>query len=273
VRRHKDLIVVLSIVTVIYLATLYLFTNKLSPPKNRAEVESITKIEIPILLYHYVEYNQDKRDFKRDDLNIEPHIFEAQINTLMEAGYTFITPRDIPELFENISSCKEKYVILSFDDGYEDFYTDVFPILIKYDVKAVNYVVYNFIGKQNHMKKHQIEEVIRSNLVEIGSHTINHAGLTFLEAEELYIEIFLSKVKLEKDFGIEVFSFSYPNGYYNNIVINSVRKAGYSTAVTSDDGAVVFKDRLYEIPRLRPGYNIGQDLLNIIIPSKEKWVL
>ncbi len=84
---------------------------------------------IPILVYHYVEYVKDRGDKIRISLNIQPNIFESQIKTLKQAGYTFMMPKQIPDLFSGKISVPAKPIILSFDDGYKDFYTDVFPIL------------------------------------------------------------------------------------------------------------------------------------------------
>ncbi len=224
----------------------------------------ITQLKIPILVYHYVEYVTDERDFIRESLNIPPHIFEAQIKTLKEAGYTFITPSEIASLLESTENQDKKYVVLSFDDGYEDFYTDAFPILKRNNVKAVAYIVNNFVGYLNYMKENQIEEIAQSGLVEIGSHTLGHAGLPSLEKDIAYNEIYLSKKRLEERYGVNVVSFAYPYGSYNESVKELVKKAGFTSAVTMDEGNVVTKSVLFELKRLRPGYLVGEELLKYI---------
>jgi len=75
--------------------------------------------KIPVLMYHYVEINQDKKDFKRDSLNINPYIFEKQMITLKNAGYKFIWMSEIEQALKDKSN--QKYVAITFDDGYESY--------------------------------------------------------------------------------------------------------------------------------------------------------
>ena len=270
VKRQLALIVAILLV---FLALTVLIRDSFPLQKVKSNINLFGKyltkqpsasLKIPILLYHYVEYNKDKRDFLRDSLNIPPHIFEAQIKTLQAAGYTFITPKNLPKLLDAPSADDKKYAILSFDDGYEDFYTDVFPILKKYNAPAVNYVVYNFIGRLNYLKESQIKELVESELIEIGSHTLNHTSLTGVNEQLAETEIEQSKKLLEKAFGVKIESFAYPYGFYNAQVKQMVRNAGYTTSVTIDAGNVVDKRSLLELKRVRPGYNIGKDLLFVL---------
>ena len=230
-----------------------------SPPKHQNIVKSV---KVPILIYHYVEYVKDKNDLMRASLNIQPHIFERQIVTLKEAGYTFITPRDLGSLFGTDTGYDKKYVIVSFDDGYEDFYTDVFPIIKKHEVRAVNYLVFNFINKPNYMNGCQIEEIIESDLVEIGAHTLNHRALPHLKGARR--EIFESKELLEKRFGIEVRAFAYPQGAYNDEIERLVEEAEFTSAVTLELGNILNKDTFFKLPRIRPGKMTGSKLIDYI---------
>src|SRR5690348_13373032 len=62
------------------------------PEGIRTKLKNPTQIyRVPVLMYHYVEYVEDKNDTTRQSLNIEPHVFEAQIKTLRDNGYTFLT--------------------------------------------------------------------------------------------------------------------------------------------------------------------------------------
>ena len=137
-------------------------------------------LRVPILLYHYVEYVKDQGDTIRKSLNITPYTFDAEIKTLKDAGYEFITTKDLADALDDKITLPPKSVILTFDDGYRDFYTDVFPILKKYNVKAVVFVVPNFLGLPNNLDTWMLAEIAKSGLVEIGAHTMNHAYLSGL---------------------------------------------------------------------------------------------
>lgn len=225
------------------------------------EMASLSEVKVPILMYHYVEYNQDKKDYLRDQQNVPPHVFEQQIVDLKKAGFTFITPKELPKVMENPI---DKYVILSFDDGFRDFYTDAYPILKKHNIPAINYVVFNFMGGQDYMTKEMIREIANDGLIEIGSHTLNHASLPGLDDATLESEVSLSKAFLEKEFGIEVVSFAYPYGSHDERSIKAAKKAGYTTAVTVESGNIAKPTELFTLPRIRPGHAGGEFLIDYI---------
>lgn len=215
---------------------------------------------LPILIYHYVEYVRDPGDTIRISLNIQPHILDAQIKTLETNGYTFITPKDIPGLERGFVSV-ENPIILSFDDGYRDFYTDVFPILKKYQAKAIVYPVTGFLDKPNNMDWWQIEEIYQSGLVEIGAHSISHPSLGAMSKESARREIEISKSEIEKHLEIPVYSFAYPNGSFNQETTDLVKNAGYTSAVTTIEGTNTDLKDKYLLKRIHPGARIGPDLI------------
>jgi len=220
---------------------------------------------IPVFMYHYVEYNQSEEDFLRDQINIEPHIFEQQILTLKKAGYTFITPNDLSDILKLQPDLSEsKYAMLTFDDGYSDFYTDVFPLLVKHDVKAVVFIVPYYLDKQNYMFSWQVKEVVSSGLVELGAHTLRHKYLLGIPIETVQAEVGPCKNWIEEKFGVEVTSFAYPYGVYDDAIVKVVQEAGYETAFGTDLGIEVSNDNKYTIKRIRPGYAQGTGLTGFI---------
>lgn len=219
---------------------------------------------VPILMYHYVEYVTDKNDTIRESLNIKPHAFEAQVKTLKDAGYTFLYASDLGKILDGKKELPEKPVILTFDDGYLDFYTDVLPILKKHKAKAVVYIVPGVLDKPNFMYTSQVQEVAKSGLVEIGAHTVNHRFLKGLLEKTAWDEIIKSKQLLETMFHVPVVSFAYPYGAFDAQAITLVKKAGFTTGVSTLPGIEVNKENRYFLFRIRPGYRTGDDLLNYL---------
>jgi hypothetical protein len=88
---------------------LNLFRN-ISKENPELETQKIVEIKtnptkkLVFLMYHYVEINKNKDDFKRDSLNTLPEIFEKQILTLKEAGYKFIFPSEIYQFLRDDSN-------------------------------------------------------------------------------------------------------------------------------------------------------------------------
>lgn len=219
------------------------------------------EVKVPILVYHYVEYVKDQRDVIRKSLSTQPHILEAQIKTLKDNGYTFITFERLDKYLEGEVPLPKKAVILTFDDGYEDFYTDVLPILKKYKVFATQYLITGFIGKSNYMTDAQVKEVIKSGYVEVGAHSVHHYNLKSLTDSQAYEEILNSKTELEKKYQIKISTFAYPYGHYNEATPHLVKKAGFSTAVTVEDGFIVAANDRYTLFRIHPGIDIGESLI------------
>src|SRR3989442_1436741 len=86
-------------------------------------------INVPILTYHYVANNPNPKDTQRDALSVPPTKFEAQMDYLSKNGFTPITLDTLYGIFNKQTTPPNKPIILTFDDGYNNFYTIVFPIL------------------------------------------------------------------------------------------------------------------------------------------------
>lgn len=219
-------------------------------------------IRVPVLMYHYVEYVHN--DPGRQSLNIPPNVLISQIDTLKAAGYKFITPNDLtPELAGKIK-LPAKIAMLSFDDGYSDFYTDVFPILMKENVKAVAYIVPNFLNRPNYLFTFQLKEIAKSPLIEIGAHTMDHYALAGMHTKTATYEIAQSRKVLQETLSLPINSFAYPYGSFDQQTIKLVRDAGFTNAVSVVPGIVQTLENNYYIYRLRPGYRTGRALLDYL---------
>ena len=149
--------------------------QKLSPPvASTSAIQLPVSVRVPILMYHYVEYVKDKGDKVRISLNTTPDTLEQEVKTLSEAGYTFMTNAELADVLDGKSKLPPKPILLTFDDGYRDFYTDAYPILKKYQVKATQYVISGFLNNKNHLTSSQLQEIAKDGLVEIGAHTVHH---------------------------------------------------------------------------------------------------
>ena len=268
--------VLIPILSLWLIALLFLY-EQLSPvvETRRSEVRRMpsdvhiampitNSIRVPILMYHYVEFVRDRGDTIRQSLDILPPIFEEQLQTLQKDGYTFMTASDLADVMDGNQSLPKKPILLTFDDGHWDLATDVLPILEKYHVKATAYIISGFIGGADFMTKEQLEEVIRSGLVEIGAHTVHHISLASKLYQVADYEIAQSKADLEKTYGLRVVSFAYPNGSFDNQAITLVHQAGFKTAVSTIPGIEQGQSNRYFLYRLRPGGRTGTELLNYL---------
>ena len=167
---------------------------------------------VPILEYHMVDTQEDADS---RPYNVPPEAFAAQLDYLQREGYTTITLLDYLRAKKGKQQLPAKPIILTFDDGYEDNYTQMLPLLEARGMRAVVvFVVTNDIGQPDYLTWDELRDMSRRG-IEIGSHTANHQPLTGMTAQERADEIHLSKLLLEWNGLPTVFSFSYPNGAYD----------------------------------------------------------
>lgn len=207
--------------------------------------------KIPVLMYHYIRDYADSSDPIGIGLSVSPAKFAAQLDYLKSNGYQTITFHDVEK-----NSVPTKSIILTFDDGYVDFYQNAFPELKKRGMTAVSYIVTNFNGGR-YMDNNQIEE-IASYGIEIGSHTISHLDLATISISKAKNEIADSKPILEKIIGQPIISFCYPAGKFNDAVVALVKSSGYKYATTTKGGLADFTDPLIlSRYRINPDTNIA----------------
>lgn len=163
--------------------------------------------EVPTLMYHCVA---DDCWSSITELFVKPSELEKQIQWLLEEEYTPIHFEDLGRVDEI-----EKPILLTFDDGYLDNYTELFPILKKYNVKATVFMIMTFVGNWNYLTADQIKEMDASGLVSFQSHTMTHEFLSTRTADQLEYELSESKRLLAELIGKESFVLCYPTGKYS----------------------------------------------------------
>lgn len=205
-----------------------------------------TETQIPIIMYHYVREVDKAADPLGWNLSIKPAIFEEQLKWLKAEGYVGV---HLEDLFDG--KVPEKAVVLSFDDGLEDFYTTALPLLQKYGFTASNAVVTGMVGAHEHMTEEQIRECVAAG-IEITSHTVGHIDLSTTNEDEVRRQVTESRDYLEDGFGIDVSAFVYPSGKYNDAVVRILEKEGYKIALTTQPGEVdLVNDDWLLLPRVR----------------------
>ena len=195
--------------------------------------------KIPILMYHSVS---DHATPKYSPFAISPILFAQQMEYLRQQSYTPITVTSFMEIrTKGEQPLPDKPVLLTFDDGLEDFYTGALPILQQYNFPATLYVVTGFMngtsrwllsegeGNRPMLNWGQLAEIQAAG-VECGGHTHTHPQLDTISLTRAIDEVTECKKILEDHLGQAVQSFAYPYGYHTNAVKQAVQDAGYTSA-------------------------------------------
>lgn len=129
-------------------------------------IRKVTPRQIPAFSYHRVLHEE----------------FDQQLHYLKDNGYQTLNCDEYYEIYQNANTRSEKAVILTFDDGIANFYEIAFPLLQKYQFKAVVFLIGNWIDRPGMVTWKQVRIMHESGLVDFQSHTFNHACI-FIEPE------------------------------------------------------------------------------------------
>lgn len=145
-------------------------------------------------------------------------------------GFTMVNLRELEAL--KARGVKGRVVAITFDDGYEDNFSEAYPVLRSSEASATFFVPSACIGKPHRMDASQLEELAAAGF-EIGSHSRTHKELPSLTDDEIYDEVAGSKKELEALVGTAVESFAYPRGTFDFRCRAIVESAGYLRAVVT----------------------------------------
>lgn len=156
----------------------------------------------------------------------------------------------------------EKYVVLTFDDGYRDFYTEAFPVLRQFGFTATIFVTTGRIGNTpnrvegvDYLTWSDMRTLAASDF-EIGSHTVSHPDLRSLGPEEIEYELGSSKETIEDKVGKKVETFSFPFAFpeedspFRQYLSDVLASHGYECAVSTIIGRAGKSANRYLLPRI-----------------------
>ena len=208
-------------------------------------------IHVPILMYHHISDNSRwPDDDRKKRLTVLPEQFAEQLEYLQRTGYTTITLDDLVAALDTGAPLPNKPVILTFDDGYQDFYINAYPLLQRYSAKATIYIVSGWVGNPDMMTWDELHDLAASPLITIGGHTRTHASLAKHSAKRGQEELAGGKADLEAQLHVVVRHLAYPGDSYNATTIALARQAGYVSATTVRYGIRENRDKLLELPRV-----------------------
>lgn len=208
---------------------------------------------VSVLMYHMIGNEQGNAAIMTEaNLRI-------QMNYLRDHGYHPITMQELYDYVTKGAPLPEKPVCITFDDGYLDSYTIVYPLMKEYGYPWTLFLITDDVGKPyNRMTWDQLKEMADSHTVTIANHTLSHPKLHNLAtAKEKEKEIVEANQALKYHLGIDNPWLAYPYGDYDDEVVAIAKKAGIKMAVTTDAGRVHVGSYPYELKRVYIGNDIS----------------
>jgi peptidoglycan/xylan/chitin deacetylase (PgdA/CDA1 family) len=203
-------------------------------------------------MYHRIDYVTSSTPEVTRRLTVSPEDFRHQMRWLNLHGYHTITQRSLFNALMCGSHLRRKPIVITFDDGYRDVYRYASPVIERFGMRAISYLITERIsGDDPSFLTWKQVRGFEKRGVEIGSHTVSHASLTSLSDAGALAELIGSRRKLERKLDHRVPWLAYPYGDYNARIESLAKKAGYKLAVTTDWGSLQSAQRPFALKRLR----------------------
>ena len=210
---------------------------------------AVSPLRVPVLMYHEIAGIADTPS----RLAVAPRAFADQVAYLHDAGFTAITAGALAEILAGSQALPERTVVISFDDGYGDFYSQALPLLKQYGLTATVFQTTGLVGVEGTAKRmmnwRELAEAAGAG-IEIGAHTHKHPQLDQLPDREMHEELSGPKRVLEDKLGMAVPGLAYPFGYSNAKVRRAAREAGYTYAYAVDNAMTTSGSDIFALPRL-----------------------
>jgi peptidoglycan/xylan/chitin deacetylase (PgdA/CDA1 family) len=213
---------------------------------------TLRRLRVPIVMYHYISLPPAGADSVRLDLSVSPANFRQQMAWLKEKGFTTITPDDLYAALTRGKRLPAHPVLLTFDDGYRDAYTNAFPILKEFGFTGTFFVVSGFIdsGSSEYLTWEQVKTMAKAGM-SIQNHSRTHKSMEGRDHDWLVDQIVAPGQRIEAMTGIRPRFFCYPSGYYDDNTIRELQEAGYVAAFTTSDGTFAYTDDMMRLRRVR----------------------
>ena len=225
--------------------------------------------EVPVICYHDISGSRE------NEMTTTPRIFDEQMRYLKEEGYTTLGMDELVEFMQGKRRIPEKSIVLTFDDGYEGVYRYAFPELQKLGFKATLFLVVAHVGDTTrqipHLTWNQVAEMDCSGTIEAEVHCGKlHTFMAKYWSEpqpgsptrvDMAQDLLWAKQTLADKLGREVRYLAWPQGSYNDELIQLAQSEGYGALLTGDFGLNCEGDDLAHIKRI--GMSSRTDTLRV----------
>lgn len=225
-----------------------------------------SETRIPILTYHSI-------DDSGSVVSTTASVFQRQMKYLSDTKWNVVALNDLVRSLLEKAPIPAKTVVLTFDDGFQNFYSEAFPVLAEHRFKATVFLVTDHCGKYNDWESKSYD-IPRNKLlswseiremhelgVGFGSHTRTHPDLRKLSHEQVRKEMVESKLAIEDALGCQAGTFAYPYGSFNSLVKRAAEE-NYDLACSTKLGKVHFGGDPYALERVDAYYLLNQKIFD-----------
>ena len=216
---------------------------------------------VPILMYHSISDNLFAKSHPYYQINTSPGIFARQMRWLRQNGFRTM---DLGEMLAAMHAGEDlsRVVVITFDDGYQDFYTDGLAVMKQCGLTATIFLATDRIQNvsvcvegADYLTWREVRE-LHAEGIQFGSHTVTHPDLRSLGPEQIDYELGYSKEVIEQKLGEPVTSFSYPFAFpeedrdFTGYLLDALANHGFENGVSTILGRARRGQNQFCLPRL-----------------------
>ena len=166
----------------------------------------VPRYTVPVVMYHQVkEVNPSQAD------TVSPAMLRRQWEFMRQRGFQVVGLDTLVDAIEKGQRLPWKTVVITFDDGYVDDYTEVMPLIREYGYPVTFFISPEFFGREGFLNEEQIL-AMKNEGARFGSHGMTQAYLPDQDDEHLRYEIVTSKAQLENFLNQRIDFLAYPIG-------------------------------------------------------------
>jgi peptidoglycan/xylan/chitin deacetylase (PgdA/CDA1 family) len=196
----------------------------------------------PVIFYHKID--KPAPDSLVRGGFTPPRRFARQMAYLKKAGFVFYTASELIAHFQEHGVFPKNGIAITLDDGWQDNYTNGFPVLRELGIKATIFIIPSCIGETStkaaatgegpraHLTREQILGMSRHG-IEFGSHSLNHRLFSEISAAEIETEVHEAKRQIEELTQKPCQTFAYPAGFFSEDAKRIIKAAGHTAAFTT----------------------------------------
>ena len=262
--------------------------------RRRAELQILEQCwQVPILAYHRVA-TDGPSSLRR--WRVDPELFRKQLRLLRAHGYHSVTSADLLKARETNTPLPGRPVLITFDDGYQDFADTAWPILEAEGFNAEVFIVTDRVGATATWDFHHGQtallmtwptiQSLHGKGVRFGSHLATHTPATNLSSHALLCEMLRSRADLQSRLRVPVFSIALPHGAADERANRIMASSGYQIGFSGEGKKADIRRHCHAMPRLQvegfwsmrdfaqameitplPGECRDRSLVSVIVPA------
>jgi peptidoglycan/xylan/chitin deacetylase (PgdA/CDA1 family) len=224
-------------------------------------ISPVSSTRVPVLMYHSISENLFGMSHPYYQINTTPKAFARQMRWLRQNGYHTLDLQDLQKALIGGRDLSKAFVV-TFDDGYRDFYTDGFEAMKQCGFTATIFLATDRIRNTSmriegvdYLTWNEVRELHKGG-ISLGSHTVTHPDLRSLGPDQIEYELGYSKESIEQEIGAPVATFAYPFAFpeedkdFGRFLAGILENLGFETGVTTIIGRATRHSNRFYLPRL-----------------------